>query len=64
MAAQLRVTYVKSAIGHAREQKDTVKALGLRRLHQTTTLPDNPSVRGMLQKIPHLLHVEEVEEQG
>lgn len=44
--AKLRVTYVKSAIGYARDQKATLAALGLRRLNQSVLKPDTPSVRG------------------
>ncbi|ACL25866.1 MULTISPECIES: 50S ribosomal protein L30 [Chloroflexus] len=60
---KLRVTYVKSAIGYARDQKETLAALGLRRLNQSVLKPDNPSVRGMLFKIQHLVKVEEVEDE-
>ena len=56
-APVLRVTYLKSAIGYAHDQKATVRALGLRRLHQTVELPDNPSVRGMCFKVRHLVSV-------
>ncbi len=55
----MRVTYVKSSIGYAHDQKATVRALGLRRLHQTVELPDTPSVRGMCFKVRHLVTVEE-----
>ncbi|MBO9313281.1 MAG: 50S ribosomal protein L30 [Chloroflexus sp.] len=61
--AKLRVTYVKSAIGYARDQKATLAALGLRRLNQSVLKPDTPSVRGMLFKIQHLVRVEEVEDE-
>jgi large subunit ribosomal protein L30 len=54
----LRVTYVKSAIGYAHDQKATIRALGFRRLNQTVELPDNPSVRGMCFKVRHLVRVE------
>ncbi|ABY35596.1 MULTISPECIES: 50S ribosomal protein L30 [Chloroflexus] len=60
---KLRVTYVKSAIGYARDQKETLAALGLRRLNQSVLKPDNPSVRGMLFKVQHLVKVEEVEDE-
>ncbi|WP_322495286.1 50S ribosomal protein L30 [Chloroflexus sp.] len=60
---KLRVTYIKSAIGYARDQKETLAALGLRRLNQSVLKPDNPSVRGMLFKIQHLVKVEEVEDE-
>jgi large subunit ribosomal protein L30 len=55
----VRVTYVKSAIGYAHDQKATIRSLGLRRLNQTVTLPDNPSVRGMCFKVRHLVKVED-----
>lgn len=55
----LRVTWVKSDIGFPKDQKATVKALGLRRLHQTVEHKDNPALRGMLNKVIHLLKIEE-----
>ena len=55
----LRVTLVHSAIGFTRDQKATVRALGFRRLHQTVEHKDTPAVRGMLNKIIHLLRIEE-----
>ncbi|GER81007.1 MAG: 50S ribosomal protein L30 [Anaerolineaceae bacterium] len=55
----LRITLVKSAIGYAKDQKRTVRALGLRRMNQTVEHKDNPALRGMLAKISHLLRVEE-----
>ncbi len=58
----LRVTYVKSAIGYNVKQKQTIEALGLRRLQQVITHPDTPAVRGMINKVSHLVQVEEVEE--
>jgi len=55
----LRVTLIKSAIGFPKDQKATVKALGLRRLHQTVEHADTPALRGMLTKIIHLLKIQE-----
>lgn len=55
----LRVTLVRSPIGYTKEQKATVRALGFRRLHQTVEHHDNPALRGMIQKIIHLVQVEE-----
>lgn len=55
----IRVTLVRSAIGYPKDQKATVKALGLRRLHQSVEKIDNPAVRGMIQKIIHLVRIEE-----
>lgn len=64
MASQIRVKYVKSSISHPKDQKITVRLLGLRRLNQTVTLPDNPAVRGMVRKVAHLVRVEEVQEES
>jgi large subunit ribosomal protein L30 len=55
----LRVTLVRSSIGYTKDQKATVRALGLHRMHQTVEHADSPSMRGMLAKIIHLLKVEE-----
>ncbi|MBI3176049.1 MAG: 50S ribosomal protein L30 [Chloroflexi bacterium] len=55
----LRVTWVRSDIGYTKDQKATVKALGLRRLHQTVEHKDTPALRGMLNKIIHLVKIEE-----
>jgi large subunit ribosomal protein L30 len=59
----LRITQVKSAIGYSEVHKATVRALGLHRLHQTVVLADTPTLRGMLQKVNHLVVVEEQVEQ-
>jgi large subunit ribosomal protein L30 len=55
----IRVTLVKSAIGFTKDQKATVKALGLHRMNQTVEHKDTPALRGMLFKIVHLLRIEE-----
>ncbi len=55
----IKVTLVKSPIGYSRRQKATVKALGLRRLHQTVEHADSPALRGMLDKVIHLIRIEE-----
>ncbi len=54
----IRITYVKSAIGRTKDQKETIRALGFRRLNQTVERPDNPSVRGMVEKVQHLVRIE------
>ena len=58
---KLRITQIKSAIGRIEVQKRTLKALGLKRLHQTVVHPDRPEIRGMVNRVFHLLEVEEVE---
>jgi len=55
----LRVTLVKSPIGFPEPQKRTVKALGLRRMHQTVEHEDTPALRGMLNAVIHLVKIEE-----
>ena len=55
----IRVTLVRSPIGYTKDQKATAMALGLRKLHQTIEHQDNPALRGMIQKIIHLVQVEE-----
>lgn len=59
VAGSLRITYVRSGIGHPRDQKETVRALGLRRLRQSVVRPDSPQLRGMVFKVRHLVTVEE-----
>jgi len=56
----IRVTLVRSPIGYTVRQKATVRALGLRRMHQTVEHIDSPSLRGMLAKVSHLVDVEEL----
>jgi large subunit ribosomal protein L30 len=55
----VRVTLVRSPIGYTKDQKATAMALGLRQMNQTVEHPDNPALRGMIQKIIHLVRVEE-----
>lgn len=55
----VRITLVKSPIGYNISQKRTVKALGLRKMHQTVEHKDSPTLRGMLTKVSHLIQVEE-----
>ena len=55
----IRVTLVRSPIGYRKDQRATARALGLRRLHQTVQHKDTPTLRGMIQKIVHLVQVEE-----
>ena len=53
------VTLVRSPIGYTKDQKQTVLALGLRRMHQTIEHQDTPALRGMIRKVEHLVQVEE-----
>jgi len=56
----LRITLVRSPIGYSFMQKRTVRALGLRRMHQVVEQQDTPVIRGMVFKVKHLVAVEEV----
>lgn len=55
----IRITWVKSAIRYTKQHKATIRALGLRRLHQTVEHVDSPTLRGMLYMVNHLVVVEE-----
>ena len=57
----LLVTQVRSAIGSKPKQRGTLRALGLGRIGRSNTLPDRPEIRGMIQRVPHLVTVEEVD---
>jgi len=57
----LRVKLVKSGIDRSFKQKRTLKALGLRKLNSIVVLPSNPQVRGMINKVKHLVQVEEID---
>ena len=58
----VRITLVRSPIGYSERQKNTVRALGLRRMNQTVEQEDSPALRGMLAKVSHLVEVQEVSE--
>jgi large subunit ribosomal protein L30 len=57
----LRITQVKSGIGGKQNQRDTLRTLGLKRLHDTVVREDGPEVRGMIRTVTHLVTVEEVD---
>jgi large subunit ribosomal protein L30 len=57
----LRVTQVKSTIGTKPKHRGTLRALGVRGIGQSNTLPDRPEIRGMIARVPHLVSVENVE---
>jgi large subunit ribosomal protein L30 len=60
MAALLRITQVRSAVGAKPKQRGTLRALGLRRINQTVEHPDRPEIRGMVAKVPHMVKVQEM----
>ena len=57
----LRITQIKSGIGGKHNQRETLRSLGLKRLHDTVVKPDRPEFRGMIQTVTHLVTVEEVD---
>jgi large subunit ribosomal protein L30 len=62
MAKKLEITLKRSTIGRPEDQRVTVRTLGLRKLHQTVVQPDNQAIRGMINKVRHLVEVNEIEE--
>jgi large subunit ribosomal protein L30 len=62
MAARLRVTQVKSTIGHIARNRATIRALGLHGIGSSSVLPDNPAVRGMVRQVRFLVTAEELAE--
>lgn len=59
MANMLKITLIKSTIGTKPQHRKTVKALGLRKIRHTVEQPDNPQIRGMVEKVKHLVEVQE-----
>jgi large subunit ribosomal protein L30 len=57
--SEITVTQVRSAIGAKPKTRGTLRALGLRGIGQTNTLPDRPEIRGMIARVPHLIRVDE-----
>jgi large subunit ribosomal protein L30 len=62
MAKKLEVTLKRSVIGRPETQRKTVQSLGLRKLQQTVVHNDHPAIRGMINKVSHLVSVSEIEE--
>ncbi len=58
--AQLKITQVKSGIGRKQNQRETLRSLGLTRIHDSVVQEDRPEIRGMVATVPHLVRVEEV----
>ncbi|HSV67014.1 MAG TPA: 50S ribosomal protein L30 [Mycobacteriales bacterium] len=59
--ARLKVTQIRSAIGAKQNQRETLRSLGLKRVHDVVVKEDRPEIRGMVRTVPHLVAVEEVE---
>jgi large subunit ribosomal protein L30 len=60
---QLKVTQIRSGISTKPKHRGTLRALGLRGIGQSNTLPDRPEIRGMIARVPHLVTVEAVPEE-
>ncbi len=60
--ARLKVTQVRSVIGAKHNQRETLRSLGLKRIHDVVVQEDRPEIRGMIFKVSHLVEVEEVDE--
>lgn len=60
MAKSLKIKLVRSLIGRSKDQRVVAQTLGLKKLQQEVVQPDNPSIRGMVEKISHLLEVQEI----
>ncbi len=58
---RVRVTQIGSPIGRRRDQRQTLIGLGLNKMHRTRDLEDSPAVRGMINKVSHLVRIEEAE---
>jgi large subunit ribosomal protein L30 len=59
--SRLKITQVKSGIGFQRNQRNTLRSLGLKRMHDTVIKEDRPEIRGMVHTVTHLVTVEEVD---
>ena len=57
---QIKVTQVKSSIGRKKNQRETLRSLGLKRIHDSVVQEDRPEIRGMVATVPHLVTVEEI----
>jgi len=61
MAKKLKVTQIRSTIGRLTVQKKTMRALGIKKMHQTVMHDDMPSIRGMINRVKHLVVVQEID---
>ncbi|MBI4553041.1 MAG: 50S ribosomal protein L30 [Candidatus Latescibacteria bacterium] len=62
MGVRVKVTQRRSAIGRERRQRETLRALGIHRMHQSVVHEDTPQIRGMIFRVKHLVEVEKIEE--
>ncbi len=57
MEKKIKIQWIRSVIGRTKDQRETIRGLGFKRLYQTLTLPDRPEIRGMVNRVSHLLRV-------
>ena len=57
--AKIKVTQIKSLIGQSERQRSTMRSLGIRKMHQTVEVESNPQILGMIQKVKHLVRIEQ-----
>lgn len=62
MANKLEITLKRSLIGRPKDQRVTVRTLGLRKVNHTVVQSDDPAIRGMVNKVSHLVNVKEINE--
>jgi len=60
VANKIKITQVRSTSGHIKKQRETIRALGIKRLYQSVEQNDTPQIRGMIEKVNHLVKVEVV----
>lgn len=60
MSKRLKITQTRSLSGHIQKQREVIRALGIKRLHQSVEHADIPQIRGMIERVKHLVKVEEV----
>jgi large subunit ribosomal protein L30 len=60
LSEKLKITQIRSTIGRVERQKKTIKALGIKKLYQSVVHKDTPQIRGMIEKVKHLVKVEEI----
>jgi large subunit ribosomal protein L30 len=61
IVSKLRITQTKSGIGYKQNQRETLRSLGLKRMHDVVVKEDRPEIRGMVRTVTHLVTVEEVD---
>jgi large subunit ribosomal protein L30 len=60
LSHKLKITQIRSTIGRVKKQKETIRALGIRKLHRGVVHKDTPQIRGMIETVKHLVEVEDI----